>query len=230
MKRALVMLALAGVTACTQPSAKDYGEQLFTDPTFSGSQFNHWSCATCHATKAGDTRLLSGHSLADSAGRPSYWGGNEPRFIDAASFCYVYFMRGPKPFAPDEPRSRALYEYLKSISPSETSESKPFTIVLTAADVPRGDAAAGQKVYESACQDCHGELHTGAGRNSPLASILPEVQDDYSSLFPGIAPSVVFVEKIRHGQFFGVGGNMPLFGTEMLSDEQLGALLTFLGL
>jgi thiosulfate dehydrogenase len=41
---------------------------------------------------------------------------------------------------------------------------------------------------------------------------------------------VVVIEKTRHGRFFGVGGNMPLYSLEALSDEDLGALLAYLGL
>jgi thiosulfate dehydrogenase len=218
---------LLSPSACT-PSAQAYGQQLFTDAQFSGSKFDTWSCATCHATRDDDTRMLSGHPLAGAAQRPSYWGGNELRFIDAASFCYVYFMRGAKAFDPAEPRSRALYEYLASLKGA--SDAKPYTVVANLMDVPRGDATRGAQVYTSACKDCHGELHTGKGQNTPLASILPDVKNDYAMLFPGVAPSLVFIEKVRHGQFFGVGGNMPPFGLERLSDEDLGALLNYLEL
>ena len=41
---------------------------------------------------------------------------------------------------------------------------------------------------------------------------------------------LVVIEKVRHGQFFGVGGTMPLYSREALSDEDLGALLAFLAL
>jgi thiosulfate dehydrogenase len=224
VRLAWLVVALSGCTL----SAERYGEQLFHDPQFSGSRFNAWSCATCHATKEDDARLLSGHPLAGATERPSYWGGNSSRLIDAASFCYVYFMRGPKGFEPSEARSRALYEYLGSLK--GPPDAKPVTFVPNLSDVPRSDAARGQQVYASACQECHGEPHTGKGRNSELASILPEVKDDYAQLFPGTPPALVFVEKVRHGQFFAVGGNMPPFALERLSDEDLGALLTYLEL
>lgn len=224
MRWLCVVLAVAG---CSQ-SAKQYGEQLYTDPAFAGSKFNAWSCETCHATKEDDTRLLSGHPLGGVTKRPTYWGGKSERLIDAASFCYVYFMRGPKAFEADEPRARALYEYLASLEGS--ADAKPITFVQNIVDVPRGDVARGEQVYASACRDCHGALHTGDGRSSTLASILPEVKDEYAQLFPGVPPGVVFIEKVRHGQFFAVGGNMPPFGVERLSDQDLGALLAYLGL
>lgn len=71
--------------------------------------------------------------------------------------------------------------------------------------------------------ECHGARDTGAGRINDLASILPDVRAEYDALFPGIPHALVFVEKIRHGQFYGVGGNMPFYTLEALSDEDLGA-------
>ena len=226
MRFTLVLLALSG---CGAMPAASYGEQLFNDPQFAGSQFNAWSCATCHATRDGDARILSGGSLVNAVNRPSYFGGKELRLIDAVSFCYVYFMRGPGPLQPDAARSRALYAYLDTLGAKADVPAVPMTIVLTTADVPRKDVTRGAAVYRDACHVCHGDKTTGNGRNSTLASKLPNVADEYPAIFPGIAPGLVFIEKIRHGQFYKVGGNMPFFSTESLSDEDLGALLSYLG-
>jgi thiosulfate dehydrogenase len=226
VKPALLALVLTG---CGAVPAASYGEQLFNDPQFAGSQFNVWSCATCHATRADDQRILSGASLVNAVNRPSYFGGRQPRLIDAASFCYVYFMRGPGPLQPCEPRSKALYAYLDSLSAAAAAPAVPMTMVLTTEDVPRGDSTRGEAVYRAACQSCHGAKSTGQGQNSKLASLLPNVADEYPQVFPGIAPGLVFIEKVRHGQFFEVGGNMPFFSKEAISDADLGALLSYLG-
>lgn len=239
VKTALVALAALGVLSglgCGGEdgpvTAAEYGERLFNDARLSESAFNSFSCATCHATTptppAG--RLDSGYTLYDSAFRKSWWGGYETRLLDAVNFCYVNFMRGVAPLTEDAPQSRALYEYLVSISPNRDAAPLPFTVVKDITPVPGGDKARGQEVYRAACQGCHGEPHTGAGRLTELASVLPEVAADYGELFPGVPPSLVFIEKVRHGQFFGVGGNMPLYSREALSDADLGALLTFLEL
>lgn len=222
------LLALVLATACAQP-APVYGEQLFNDPSFAGSQFNAWSCATCHAVTPTDTRILSGGSLVGATHRPSYFGGRETRLIDAVSFCYVYFMRGPAPLQVDEPRSRALYEYLDTLGPKTDAPAVPMTLVLNTAEVPRGGKVRGEAVYRAACHVCHGDHTTGRGKNSVLASTLPNVADEYPTLFPGVPTPLVFIEKVRHGQFFEVGGNMPFYSKEALSDEDLGALLTYLG-
>lgn len=226
--RALFALSFA-LAACTPVDAKRYGEQLFHDSEFAGSQFNVWSCATCHRTgEAVDSRMLPGAPLAGVLQRPRFWGGAVARPIDAASFCYVAFMRGPEALRADEPRSRALFEYLESL-PGGATETQPFTLVRNVSALPAGDANAGAATYANACQGCHGEKGSGKGRASTLASVLPDVQNDYPTLFPGVKPSLVFIEKVRHGQFLGVGGNMPPFSTETLSDAQLADLLAYLG-
>jgi thiosulfate dehydrogenase len=236
MKRAVLLLALAALAAgCggdETESAAEYGERLFNDARLSESGFNSFSCATCHAvTPTPDAgRMDSGYSLWDSAWRESWWGGYETRLLDAVNFCYVSFMRGVKPLPPDSAQSRALYEYLVSLSPDRSTEPRPFTVVKNVTDVPRGDVGRGGEVYRAACQSCHGEPHTGAGRLTDTASLLPEVTEDYGQLFPNVPKSLVVIEKVRHGPFFGVGGTMPLYSREALSDEDLGALLAFLGL
>lgn len=46
----------------------------------------------------------------------------------------------------------------------------------------------------------------------------------------GYETGVVVVEKVRHGVFFNIGGTMPPSSLEVLSDEDLGALLAYLGI
>jgi thiosulfate dehydrogenase len=223
-------LWLAGCGGTT--AAADFGEELFQDARLSESKFNSFSCSTCHATTATPEpgRMDSGYTLHNVASRPSWWGGYETRLLDAVNFCYVSFMRGVTPLAPEDDKSRALYEYLVRISPDAEAPALPLTVVKDAVDVPRGDAGRGAEVYRAACQTCHGEPHTGKDRLTELASVLPEVVNDYDALFPGVPHSLIVIEKVRHGQFFGVGGNMPLYSREALADEDLGALLAFLGL
>jgi thiosulfate dehydrogenase len=228
MRHAWLLLAVAACGAQPNTAVK-YGEQVFHDARFAQSGFNKFSCATCHATRASDSAMYSGYSMAGVTRRPTYWGGYEPRLIDAVSFCYVFFMRGPGDLDPDEPRSKSLYEYLDSLKTDADAPALPLSVVKDIADVPRGESKRGEAVYQSACQSCHGAIHSGSGRISDFASILPEVKNDYGQTFPGVEPSLVFIEKVRHGQFFGVGGNMPLFSKETLSDEDLGALLAYLG-
>ncbi len=232
--RAWAWVAVLGVgVGCGGPTpARDFGEALFKDPKLSDSQFNAFSCATCHATSAAEAeaKLYTGLSLEGAASRPNWWGGYEVRLIDAVNFCYTAFMRGTTPLEDEDPKSRALYEYLVSLSPERTTPAQPFTLVRDITEVPRGDKTRGEEVYRAACQDCHGTRSTGDGRLTPLAPVLPEVARDYAQLFPNATPGLVFIEKVRHGRFFGVGGNMPPYSLEALSDADLGALLSYLGL
>ena len=38
----------------------------------------------------------------------------------------------------------------------------------------------------------------------------------------------IMIEKIRHGKFFGIGGNMPLYSTETLSDGEVADIVAYL--
>ncbi|MCK6546481.1 c-type cytochrome [Myxococcota bacterium] len=226
----LLVLSACGEAAPT--TAVEWGEALFSDPALSASQFNRFSCATCHQTSAtpDPSRIDAGYSLWNVTKRPSWWGGYEADLIDAASFCYVYFMRGLAPLDAEDPKSKALYEWLDSISPDASAPALPLTIVKNVADVPRGDPARGREVYEGACQVCHGAYGSGDGRISDAAVVLPSYFDTFAETFPTATKAEVVVEKVRHGQFFLVGGNMPFYSVEALSDADLGALLAYFAL
>ena len=120
---------------------------MFADPRFSGDDFNAFSCATCHDDGSSDAeaRLYAGHSLVDSVHRDSWWGGHTVALKDAVDSCLFFFMR-EQPLQADEPRARALYEYLLSISPAGSTTSSlpalPLTIVENVTSVPRGDPTA----------------------------------------------------------------------------------------
>lgn len=221
----------ASLWSCSQSTspltAAEYGAQVFSDPAFSDSEFNAFACATCHAAEPDDGVRIA-YSLYNSAFRKSWWGGTSPRLIDAVNFCTVYFMRGAD-LESDDARGRALYEYLVSVSPDRPSSALPLTIVENLATLPRGDSSRGRDVFDATCRRCHGEPHTGGGRISHMASIIPETSIEFAKE-NDVDPMLVVIEKVRHGQFFGIGGNMPLFAREMLSDDDLGALVAYLGL
>lgn len=224
------LLAWAGgmvlvAVACGPVPARDVGAQLFEDARLARSDANAFSCATCHATSDGDPRLLPGASLVGAAARPTYWGGYAPQLLDATNHCLTFFMRGP-PLTSDEPRARALYEFLLSLEGGD-SEAQPLTIVENITSVARADPGRGREVWDGACGSCHGDPHTGAGRLTEEATVVPEGSADFAD-DSGFPLDLVVTEKIRHGAFFGVGGTMPLFSAESLSDEDLGALLAFL--
>lgn len=224
------------LVGCGPVSGRDAGAQMFNDARFSGSDANAFSCSTCHAIGAasGDGRIYAGFPLDDAASRTRFWGGASTSLLDATNTCVTNFMRG-LPLTGEEPKARALYEYLafSSIDAgapiASVHEPRPLTIVENVTSVGRGSASRGSQVWDAACRACHGDPHTGNGRLTELASRVPEDSQAFADRV-GFPLDLVVVEKVRHGRFFGVGGTMPPFPVEQLSDEDLGALLAFLGL
>ena len=76
----------------------------------------------------------------------------------------------------------------------------------------QGDAAAGREVYAANCAQCHGS--TGAGGVAGAGAWTPPVVD---------RGAVAVAEAIRVGPF-----EMPRFGPEQISDEQIGDVAAFL--
>jgi thiosulfate dehydrogenase len=224
----------ASVAACGDGApvpAVEFGAQIFSDPRLADNPDNVYSCATCHdATGAPDpARIYAGHTLYDSAFRASWWGGYEPELLKAANFCYESFMGAPAPLAPDDPKAKALYEYLASISLTRPAPAKPLTFQKYVLSIQPGDAARGEQVYAGACAGCHGALGTGDRRLAMDIPKLPDAIDAVAKKFPNAAPSVLVIEKVRHGQFWGIGGSSPPFSREAMTDEDLAALLAYLG-
>lgn len=223
-------IALLG-TGCGPMAAKDAGAQLFADPRFSGSDVNAFSCATCHGVGDAGSRIYPGLPLTDVVSRSRFWGGSSTSVLDATNACIAFFMRG-QPITREEPKARALYEYLASTSRDSAVGSKPalpLTIVENVTTLARGNPSRGSDVWDAACKSCHGAPHTGDGRLTESVSKVPEDSADFAESV-GFPLDLVVIEKVRHGAFFGVGGTMPPFPVEQLSDEDLGALIAFLGL
>ncbi len=214
------------VGGCSQ-SALEYGRELFQDTSVSTAGSNPFRCATCHELSATPTVLRAGYTLYDSTTRPSWWGGFENTYLDAMNQCVTNFMRG-RALARTDEKARALYVYLENRSPDPAPPALPLTVVQDIVDVPSGDPQMGKRVYDQACGSCHGAPHTGAGRLSSVVSLIPDETIAMHGTDPLTGARLVTIEKVRHGKFFSIGGNMPLFSIEALSDAQLGAVLGYL--
>lgn len=236
VKRALLLALLA--TGCSEGTtsrpAKELGEALFRDPDFADSSFNIFACSDCHATSATEDSLLrlAGNPLNDSAFRASWWNGYTPQYLDAVNACFVFFMRGEAPGVESgDPAGDALYEYLVSISTENPSAARPLTFQRNIVGLLPGDVTNGEQVYDMACRNCHGDPGTGRGRLHPsILALGPELSARYDVDFPSVDHDVIVIEKVRHGQFFGIGGNMPAFALERLSDGELADLIAYLDL
>jgi thiosulfate dehydrogenase len=224
------VLVLVGAAAgCGPTTALDYGRQLFSDAALSSATSNRFSCATCHETGAPTEALRPGYTLVDVARRPTFWGGAEVTLRDAVNQCLTQLMRG-RPLSADDDRGRALFVYLRSLGDgtSAYAGALPLTFVRDIVDVPSGDASVGARLYDTGCASCHGAPSSGTGRLDPEATVIPDdsLREHGSDPLTGARP--ITIEKVRHGKFFGVGGHMPPFALELLSDDALGDLLAFL--
>jgi len=230
--RPTLLLALFAAACGGEISGAERGEEVFESSDLSPSDLNVFSCATCHGADQGPgpTDGLPGYRLFGVAARTRFWGDDYRVLRDAVDACLVFFMKG-EPLAGEDDDFHALYEYLVSISPDQAAgDPYPFTVVENVADLPRGDADRGGEVFQRACRGCHGEAFSADGSILREQVNLPGVTETYGEDFPGIEPSLVVIEKVRHGRFFDIGGDMPLFSEEALSDDDLGALLAYLEL
>jgi thiosulfate dehydrogenase len=230
---AVSLLVLAG---CPEPepevvsvSAVEYGALLFADPTaLSDGAQNQVACATCHAVDPSDTRLLPGAPLGGVTERQSFWGGAETSLLRSINHCRFYFMGASGDWTGTEPEAEYVYAFLESL-PGD-GEAWPFTVGAVEEPGP-GDAARGARVYSDACASCHGARSSGAGAQVSVADVLPEdtLAAHPPPTYDDADRRLVFVEKTRSGGFRGYGGSMPPFSTQVLSDEDLADLLSFLG-
>ena len=231
---ALAIASLAAIAGCDDQTvaASDLGAELFSSPSVSTSRFNAYACATCHTVDVDAPtvipgRLDAGYNLAGAPSRGRWWGGGSATLFDAINVCVTQFMGG-RELAPEDPEARLIYEYLAANDVGPGTTPSAFTVQR---DIPlttlfTGDAQVGGEIYAAACRRCHGEAHTGTGANSATAVLLP----DWPLVMSADRARDATVEKIRHGRFFSLGGVMPPYSTEAMSDDQIGHLLAFLGL
>ncbi|MGK4003639.1 c-type cytochrome [Sorangium sp. So ce1036] len=214
-------------------TAAEHGAALFRDPSIAGSRFNRYACSTCHEAKpgeAGDAILLPGAPLAGAVDRPSYWGGQEVDLLGAINHCLYFFMMKDEPWTADDGDAQAMYAYLESLpADGAAAEPAPFTPVYALREPPPGNAGRGEIIHERACASCHGRARSGQGRLVDWAPVLPDetFEDHPLGEYTEAERRLVFVEKVRHGGFVGYGGQMPPFSIEVLSEQDLGDLLTF---
>jgi thiosulfate dehydrogenase len=223
--RALAVALL--VAGCGAQPAADYGRSLFSDTSVSTAASNPFACSTCHEVGAMTTKTLPGYTMYDASVRPAWWGGTVTTLLDATNQCVVQFMRG-KALTPDDEKGRAIFVYLQSLAPDPSADVKPLTVTQNIVDIPSGDATRGKMWWDQGCGNCHGAPHTGDGRISDVASLVPDDSLAAHGTDPKTGARPVVIEKVRHGKFFNVGGNMPLFSLEALSDAQLGDILAYL--
>jgi thiosulfate dehydrogenase len=222
----LALLGCASDPGVVTTTAVERGEKHASDPGFAESKFNAFACTTCHARDGGG--MLPGAPLAGAARRPTFWGGRFTTLSDAVNECATKFMRA-EPLDPRAKKWIDLWAYLDSIGERGPRDPWPFETVYRIVDLPRGNEAAGKTVWDGACRRCHGEPKTGAGTLG-TASIVPnDTIEEHGKEGADVVRQVV-IEKVRHGSYLGFPGVMPPFSKQVLSDQQVADVLTYLGL
>ncbi len=234
MRRMLLALTLVAGCEGETISAATHGRNLLADTDLSDGSANVFACSDCHEMTPGgaEGRIMPGYSLVDSAHRESFWGGYERTLLDAMSFCRVWFMGGVR-FEEEDEDARAILEYVLSVSQTDPAPMLALTVTLDIVPIELGDPAEGEAVYDGACRHCHGS--PGGSPPERFRGTTEPIPDDeagwgalYDENFPDTPYSLIVIEKIRHGRFFLVGGTMPLFSHEAMTDEEVGALIAFL--
>jgi thiosulfate dehydrogenase len=229
----LCLLAATMLAGCGDDKvpAAEFGQDRFSDHKVSTSRFNDFSCATCHVVDPGapavvEGRLDPGYNLAGASTRGSWWGGGSTSLLDAINVCVKEFMGGA-PLTKDSDTARQLDAYLEQGAPAMNMPAKfSFVRITTPLAELKGDATRGADEYKKACYRCHGEIHNGKGHGSGAATVIPEAS---ISTF-GTEARDVTIEKVRHGRFINIGGVMPFYTAEAMSDQTVADILVYMGL
>jgi thiosulfate dehydrogenase len=224
------MVALFGALAAR--CAPSVESDPLDDASISRSRFNAFACTTCHATAAGDPRVLPGARLDGALARPSFWGGAITTARGAVDECFTHFMRGDSLDREPEVEARLLRRLseLRAV-PGALTDVVPFTVVTETIPPVGGDRERGRVLYDRACGYCHGAAHTGEGRVGATTSILPEDTERNHPSASGYTIETLrhtFVHKVRLGSFRGFAGTMPPFSREVLSDQDISDIVAYL--
>ena len=167
-----------------------------------GKQLFATGCASCHGTGGGGVEVRDG-----AAGGPSLQDAGE-------AGAYYYLSTGRMPLnSPDEQPRRKPPAY----SPDEIDALVAYVASLGEGpelpdvDVSNADLADGGLLYRANCQACHSASGSGGalsyGRAAPAL---------------GSATPTEIGAAVRTGP-----GQMPVFGPDTLSDEELNSLVRY---
>jgi thiosulfate dehydrogenase len=221
---AAATMACAGSAEVEHVPPRERGRRAFVD----GSASMTGACANCHAfDDTAAQRIYPGGDLRGATLRTSFWGGQVNDLLRALNDCRTLFQ-GLSALEASSPEAADLYAFLETLD--GPPDPVPFTVVQSIADLTPGSAELGFSTYSGACRPCHGEMKSGAGRLSEALPVLPDEALTTHASYSEEEQRLVFVEKARHGRFYGYGGFMPPFSLEVLPDERLADLLSALEL
>lgn len=209
------------IRACSGDDSGDIerGLAIYNQPDPSGNGF---SCSTCHATTPDEESELlhAGHSLHDALRRPSFNLGEFTEVIDAVNICRVHWMKTTSWESTDS-GFVDLVAFLESISPSDPTPALVYEITPpTVSGSAQGDAQMGCALFHHSCVVCHGPGAEG----TPLAPSLVNFP-----LGADFIRAKIRLSGPREAPYEGLlGGQMPFWSKDKLSDDQVEDLAEFL--
>ncbi|MCE2402585.1 c-type cytochrome [Candidatus Poribacteria bacterium] len=238
----MLIAALVYFTQAQQLGDKaQLGRELFHDPTFKGTispkVATGLSCADCHAdfdeAAKPDGLIRAGHSMIGVPQRGSAKGGmisgaNFARAAGGGGFCYEHFLQKVRPdkvnpTAIPAEHAEALMAYFEAISGDNKGPEFKMEMLdddaKTAAGekiaVMPGDAEKGWKLFGRACVVCHPTAKKSGIGIRIVGTRLPR----------DIDKTVVRWAKTIRG-----GGStlMPFYASDILSDQDIADIVTFL--
>jgi len=196
------------------------GKAVYSQPIEDGNSF---TCASCHAITepAADGLRRPGHAIGDATRRPSWKNGQLSDMRAAVNSCLSEWMNA-EPWAADDVRYLALYEYLDAQAPAGEAPGLSFEIVQPPADLSGGDPDAGQTLFNTSCAVCHGQ--DGTGTNQALSVSGRGLGPEY------VAQRVRTSGRTESTVYEGLtGGVMPFWAADRLTDDELRDLVAYLG-
>lgn len=196
----LAAVVLAAGAAGAADTGLSAGERQMAETIYANQ------CATCHGADGG------GGTIPGTTDQAPPLAGNPDVTVPSLDLTLRVGRMPPPENDPYDNRARnvlydddqrqALVAYL----------ADQFDLEGEIPDPPPGEASRGREIYAANCAQCHGS--TGAGGVAGAGAWTPPVMN---------RDATAIAEAIRVGPF-----EMPRFGQEQISDEELGDVVAFL--